>query len=162
MKLKLTMLIIASLASGCTSYKPDGFTGGFSDLRLSENVFQVSARGNAFASAKEIQEMVLLRSAEVVLGSGYRYFEVARSANEVKVTRSYTPPTAYTSGTVQNYGNNSQLNATTQYVGGGTTEWNKPESSMVVIAHKERPSDGKAYVDAQLILQSLGPKYIKK
>lgn len=162
MKLNLALLILVSLISGCTSYKPDGFTGGFSDMRLSENVFQVSARGNAFASSKDIQEMALLRSAEVVLGSGYRYFEVARSANEVKVTRSYTPPTAYTSGSVQNYGSYSQLNATTQYVGGGTTEWNKPESSMVVIAHKELPSDGKAYVDAQMILQSIGPKYLKK
>lgn len=162
MSSRLLIAFLVGLLAGCTTYKSEGFAGGFSDLRLSENVFQVSARGNSFASAREIQEMALLRSAEVVLANGFSHFELSRSTNEIKVERSYTAPVATTTGTIRNYGGYSQLNATTQYSGGGEVEWKKPHSTNLVVAYKGRPNDGKAYVDAQMILQSLGPKYIKK
>lgn len=161
--MRLTALypLAFSFLVGCTTYKPEGFTGGFAEMKLSENVFQVTARGNAFAGSREIQEMALLRSAEVVLANGFRYFELAKSTNEIKVERSYSPPQTYTTGTIRNYGSYSQLNATTQQVGGGPIDWEKPHSMNLVVAYKDRPSDGKAYIDAELILQSLGPKYIK-
>ncbi|MDH2313372.1 CC0125/CC1285 family lipoprotein [Methylobacterium brachiatum] len=63
--------------AGCqTSYQKTGFTGGFDELRLSENTYRVSVRGNGFTSKERANDIALLRASELTLAAGYDRFAV--------------------------------------------------------------------------------------
>lgn len=53
------------LAACATGYKPEGFSGGFFELQLSENVYRVSFDGNGYTGSRRAADMALLRSAEL-------------------------------------------------------------------------------------------------
>lgn len=73
-------LIGASCAlalAGCqTAYQKTGLTGGYDELRLSENTYRVSVRGNGFTSKERAGDIALLRAAELTLAAGYERFAV--------------------------------------------------------------------------------------
>ena len=59
----LASLVLA--LTGCmTAYQPDGLTGGYSEVQLSENVWRVSFKGNGYTSRERAVDMALLRSAD--------------------------------------------------------------------------------------------------
>ena len=68
---------LALLISGaCTSYQPAGWSGGFSETRLSATSFQVHFRGNSYTSAARVEKFMLRRGAELALENGFRYFTI--------------------------------------------------------------------------------------
>lgn len=68
-------VILAIVAvSACTAYQPSGFTGGFSETRLSDRSYQIRFAGNGFTSEERAAEFLLRRAAELTLESGHRYF----------------------------------------------------------------------------------------
>ena len=71
--LAVTLLLLAGCA---TPYQSGGFRGGYKEIQLDENVFQISFKGNAFVSAGRVENYALLRSAEVALENGYEYFVI--------------------------------------------------------------------------------------
>lgn len=115
----LTFAVLLSLTlAGCaTAYQPNGYTGGFSETRYAVDyavdIVQVTFEGNGRTSRERASDLSMLRSAELTLQSGYRYFIVL--AGDVQSTAySFTTPTrTVTTGTVQTYGNAASVNAQT-------------------------------------------------
>ncbi|MGU3476437.1 CC0125/CC1285 family lipoprotein [Methylobacterium sp. D48H] len=68
---------VALALAGCqTAYQKTGLTGGYDELRLSENTYRVSVKGNGFTSKERAGDIALLRAAELTLESGYDRFSV--------------------------------------------------------------------------------------
>src|SRR5882724_2256033 len=70
------LTLILSLAGCATTYQPQSFSGGFSETQLDKNVFRVSFKGNGYTQAERAEEMALLRSAELTLKNGFKYFVI--------------------------------------------------------------------------------------
>ncbi len=69
---------VCLLSSCATPYQPQGFTGGYSEER-SNNIAQVSFRGNRFNSPDTLHAYLLRRCAEVSQQNGYDYFALVNS-----------------------------------------------------------------------------------
>lgn len=101
-------LIAASLLlSGCTTYRPAGFGGGYSDLMIAPDTAYVKYQGSDLSSPQRIVELLLKRCADVTLQNGFRYFS-AENWDDESSTESITFPgsvdsSATVNGTV--YGN---------------------------------------------------------
>mgnify|MGYP003326504792 CR=1 FL=1 len=52
--------------TGCaTTYQSQGFSGGFSETRLGENMFRVTFEGNGYSGKDRVADFTLLRSASI-------------------------------------------------------------------------------------------------
>ena len=154
----LTIVAIGFL-SCATGYKPTGFTGGFSDIMLDENIFKVSFKGNAYTSQERATDFTLLRCAELALEHGYSYFIIVDSS-EYSVEGSYTTPTTSTTdASVSSYGNTAYGSATTTTYGGQTYHYSKSRTTNTIICFSEKPDlDGLIY-NASFIRKSISEKY---
>lgn len=76
----------AGCASGPTSYRPAANGLGYSDTKLDEGIFRVVFSGNSLTSLETTADYVLVRSAEVALANGFRFFVVS---NESSVSQAY-------------------------------------------------------------------------
>ncbi len=159
LKQYLLIIVVPFVLQGCaTSYHSSGFSGGYSETQLDENVFSISFRGNGFTNRERVADFTLLRSAELTLQSGYTYFVVV-SANNHTTNSTYTTPT--TSHTTANaYGSNNYAygNATTTSYGGQTYNISKPSSSNTIVCFKEKPKSGMSY-NAIFLSKSIKKKY---
>ena len=72
------------MASCATKYHVKSFTGGYSELQLEQNIFQVSFKGNSKTSMERAVDFALLRSAELTLGNGYNYFVILKGNKYLK------------------------------------------------------------------------------
>ena len=71
------LLILSLFIAGCaTTYQPNSITGGFSDKQLSFDSFWIGFSGNGYTSASDVQDMCLLRAAEICYSRGFNYFVV--------------------------------------------------------------------------------------
>ena len=68
--------LMAIVCACATSYQSKRMSGGFSETRLGENVFQVSFRGNAYTHEERVADFTLLRSADLTLENSFRYFVI--------------------------------------------------------------------------------------
>ncbi len=76
-----SIIILSLLLSGCatgpfgeTAYKPNGLAGGYSETHLDKNIFEVSFWANENTTLERINDFTLLRSAELTVDNGYKYF----------------------------------------------------------------------------------------
>ena len=151
---RLKITVCALLLAGCsTAYQSNGFSGGWRETQLGEDVFQVSFRGNGYTSGDRAADFAFLRCAEVALEHGYSYFTLVESKASTQ-TSTYTAPSTV-SGTSTTSGGITYGNATVS--GGQTTTWVKPSASNTVWAFKTKPA-GFAY-DARFVVRSLRQKY---
>ncbi len=152
MKAKLLPAAIAcALAiSGCaTPYQRDGLRGGYNEVQLDKNIFRVSFQGNGYTAPRKVTDFILLRSAELTLENGFRYFQVVGITDETVRTAMPLPSTATT--TVA--GNQ----ATTIVNGGGFLGITFPSATQTIVCFKERPE---TYAfDAKFVARSLGAAY---
>lgn len=148
---------VAILTACATSYVPNGIAGGFSDVRLDENVFRVSFQGNGFTKPDDAQQMLLLRCAEVTLAAGYRFFVIGQAQDTSQRMTQYAPAQVNTTSTV--VGN--QVYGTSTVSGGMPITYNFPSGTATIVASKERPATGGITYDAKFIVESLGPKFKK-
>lgn len=152
----LTVLVLAGCA---TTYQHQSFTGGYSETQLGDNVFQVSFRGNAYTSRERASDFSLLRSAELALEKGFRYFIIVDSEKYSK-TGTYTTPTqSYTTGSVYGYGNYTHGSAITTTYGGQTFFISKPRATNMVLCFKEKPEMDGLIFDAEFVVKSIKQKY---
>lgn len=126
--------IVLALAACATPYQPKAVRGGYSDIQLNDNVFRVTFEGNGFTAASAVSDYALLRSAEITLEKGFRYFSV--NAGETATTVS----------------------------GGGGAQYSSVYSNATVIntivCYRERPADAIGLVyDAQQVSQALHGRY---
>ena len=159
MRKYIAIIIIALFIQGCaTSYQKSGFSGGYSETQLDENVFKVSFRGNGYTRRERVADFTLLRSAELSLENGFNYFVVI-DANSYTSNSTYTTPTtSHTTGSAYGTGNYAYGSATTRTTGGQTYNISKPSSSNTIVCFKEKPTNTFAY-NANFIYKNIREKY---
>ncbi|UYG05742.1 hypothetical protein OCT51_10405 [Halomonas sp. LR3S48] len=158
-RILMLALVVLAIVGCATPYQSRGLAGGFSETQLDENVFQVSFRGNTYTSSQRAADFTLLRSAELAIENGYRYFVIV-DAERYSQTGAYTTPTtSHTTGSVYGSGHYAYGSATTTTTGGQTYFYSKPRSSNTIIMFREQPElDGLVY-DAEFVARSIREKH---
>lgn len=157
---RVFMVFVFLAVSGCaTKYQPTGFTGGFNETQLGENIFQVTFNGNGYTGRERATDFALLRSAEVTLLNGFRFFIVAGSDKDSSISAYTTPSTSTTTGSAYRSGNNVYGTARTNTTGGQTYIVSKPGVSNTIVCFKDKPDTGGLVYDAEFVRKSLKAKY---
>lgn len=92
MKFKQIVMALGLLTlAACTTPTPYEAAGpdhplGYSDQRLADNRVRVSFRGNAVTMREQVENYLLLRSAEVTRQAGYSWFAFDTRDTEAKTT----------------------------------------------------------------------------
>jgi len=160
MKKILPVLLCLGLCGCATGYHGKGFTGGYTDMKLQDNIFKVTFKGNGYSSMERAGDFALLRSAEVAIENGYKYFIVLETNSYVKTASFTTPATAQTNGTVNMYGNTGSYSATTYYSGGETFHVHKPTTNMTIECFQDKPANVNGMIyDAEQIRTNLKSAY---
>jgi hypothetical protein len=74
----IAMAAIAAALAGCaTEYQPMGMTGGYSEIKLNEDTYQVTVAGNGYTSADRAQKIALLRACDLTIQVGFQRFVIA-------------------------------------------------------------------------------------
>jgi len=153
------------LASCATTYHPnDNISGGFSDFQVERGAFRVTFQGNGYSTPHQVEEMALMRAAEMTLERGYSFFQVVLSDANTRSSTYTTPTYSATSGQVRSYGNTASFTARTNTYGGQAVRIDKPSITIGVLCFVERPAnDARGVVyDARMLFDSLAPKYLPK
>ena len=130
----LLFMTIIFFAGCATGYQSLGYTGGYSDMQLGENTFKVSFTGNGHTLQRRATDFTLLRSAELTLEHGYRYFIVNSS-------EAHTRTSFYVN----------------QYGGGSVS---KPRVNMIITCFKEKPVESNQMIfNARFLSSSIRKKY---
>lgn len=158
MKIVFIVLLSALLAGCATGYQAQGLSGGYSSTQYAPNIFNVSFSGNGFTGRGKAADFALLRSAEITIENGFRYFSIANTDNSVSNSTYTTPTTTNTYGSATVYGNTAYGSATSTTYGGQTYNISKPSSSNTIVCYKEKPNNGLVY-DAVFLYKSLTKKY---
>eukprot|EP01037_Dinobryon_pediforme_P007611 gene7611-7674_t len=70
----------ATLAGCATQYEPKTSSGGYSEVQLNADTFQISVEGNGFTSRDRARNIALLRAADLTLNSGYSRFIIVEKS----------------------------------------------------------------------------------
>lgn len=145
--------------SGCvTPYQPKSAIGGFSETRLQEDVFSVSFRGNGYTDRERVSDLAMLRSAELTLENGFKYFALINSSEDSSTAMMHMGGTSFTTGTVSQVGNNYHGNFNTYSSPSYSVPISRPNASFTILCFVERPSEGFVF-DAKAVFDSLTEKY---
>ena len=81
--LKKTIIAVAltQLMSCATSYQSQGYSGGYSETWLAEDLVEVSFNGNGYTSSTRVRDFAMLRAAELGFRKGYNFFTVVDKKN---------------------------------------------------------------------------------
>ena len=84
MKQTIALILLVFGIVGCTTpYQSYGVAvGGYTETQISENVWKVSAAGNAFTSSPKLNDYALLRASELTINKGYKYFVVVNKQRD--------------------------------------------------------------------------------
>ena len=145
MKNYLIILFAVFLTSCATHYGISGFRGGYTEIKIDENTYDVSFKGNGYTSGEQIKRYFLYRCSEITLSHDCNYF-IMYDKNIGSKTYSTT-----TRGSINDNGDfNANTNTVTKSFGSGTIK-----------IFKEKPNDYDGIVyDANELKNSLEP-YIK-
>ena len=159
-ELRAFAVAIALVFVACaTAYKPVGFTGGYSEIQVAEDVFQVTFKGNGYTARERAADFSLLRCAELALNHGYTCFVIVESDHYTKKSTYTTPQRSKTTGSVYGYGNYATVNTKTVTYGGETYNISKPRAINTIVCFKEKPADVLVAYDAALVSQQIREKY---
>lgn len=173
MKTLIYLLFLTMLFSWCaTGYHPARFSGGYSDMRLQDDIFKVNFRGNGYTGKGRASDFALLRSAELALENGYKYFAILGESSDVRTSTYTAPVTANTQGSIINttpvatgggvkvIGNSASYSSTTTFSGGETYYIDKPSTSMTIQCFKEKSENLSAMIyDAEQIKANIRNAY---
>lgn len=146
------------LAACATAYQPQSFTGGFSETQLDTNVFRVTFKGNGYTPRERAEDFTLLRSAELTLKNGFKYFVIVDGRSGTDVAAFTTPTQSTTYGSASVYGSTAYGTATTTTTGGQTFLIRKPSLTNTIVCLTVKPEGVFAY-NAAFIYRSLREKY---
>lgn len=160
MKKVITFVILAVMLSGCaTTYHKRSYTGGYSETQLGENIFKVLFIGNGYTSRERATDFSLLRSSELALENGFKYFIIVDSQEYTKRNSFTTPTTSQTTGSAYVTGNYISGKATTKTTGGQTYVISKPRSTNTIVCFKEKPVVSGVVYEAEFVAKSIRGKY---
>jgi hypothetical protein len=135
----------STLLLGCaTAYQPHGLTGGFEESQVNQNTFRVAFRGNGYTSTNRVEELTLLRSAEICLDRGLPGFVLLRERTDIR-NESLWMSSATVSGRHA-------------YAAGGNFLFSMPSTSNLVSCIDEKAPNVFSY-DALILYESLTTKY---
>ena len=121
----VTAIIFILTLSGCaTPYQPDGYGGGYSEMALAKDMYQVNFSGNGYTSENTVESMLLRRCAELTIEKQYKYFVILQSNSQDNQSDYQMPTTVNTYG----YGLNSESD-----ISGGNTIVSDRYSTKVII-----------------------------
>jgi hypothetical protein len=157
--ISISIISIASL-SGCaghpmsTPYQPDkgSFRGGYKDIQLSENMYKVSFKGNAYLSQSTTKDYTLLRSAEVCLENGFDYFSVVDSNSSVSHSLYQQ------AGTLNTYQPMAGGPTSLTYESGRNIIFKKPTSENNIVCYNDENSYRNSY-NARMTIKSMIDSY---
>lgn len=152
MKMKNILIIITLLlVSACKTGNYQEFTGGvgYQSSQINNNEYNVTYTGTQSTNIKKVNDFVLLRSAEITLEQGYKYFVIIDAKNNRN----------------QSGHNQSDLNVVNDrnYGVGQTGSWSNlsgtvdRKSEMTIMLYNKKP-DSIAY-DANIILTAIRNEY---
>jgi hypothetical protein len=153
------LALVAAVASCATGYHSRGLGGGYSETQLEPNVWIVSFRGNGYTSDERASDFVLLRSAELALRGGFKYFIVVDRADRSSFGTYTTPSTSNTTASATVYGNTAYGSAQTTTYGGQTFVFKKPGRENTIVCFPDRPNVDGVVFDAQFVWNSISGKY---
>ena len=157
---RLVVMVLLGVLVGCaTGYHRDGFTGGYSETQLGEDIFQVSFRGNGYTRSERAADFNLLRCAELALENGFRYFAVVETEKKSQVSSYTTPSTSRTTARAYGSGNYTYGTATTTTSGGQTYLITKPSATNMIVCYMEKPQVDGLVFDAEFVRTSIRGKY---
>jgi hypothetical protein len=153
----LAILMIVFIAGCASSYQPNGISGGYSEIRLADDTYKVSFRGNGYTSAEKATDLAMLRAADLTLMNGYRYFVVVDSSDSLNTT--YNPGSQRYETQIIGYdtGNYIYGEARTTQTGVQAYTTSKPRSTNTIVMLNEKPSSFS--YDASYIYSSLKAAY---
>ncbi|HEY9104789.1 CC0125/CC1285 family lipoprotein [Chitinimonas sp.] len=152
-------LLLISLTGCSTAYQANSLTGGFSETQLDTNLFKVTFQGNGFTKPEAVEEMALLRSAELTLKHGFTHFVVVNTQSRNNVAAVTTPTQSYTTANATAFGNTAYGSSQTTTYGGQTFLIATPSASNTILCFKGKPDTQALAYDASFICSSLGQKY---
>jgi len=153
MRTFVSIVLSLSFAGCATSYQAKGLFGGYSETQLGEDLFQVIFVGNGHTSEDRATDFGLLRSAELTLQYGYRFFVLLDSDKDLEA---YAVPThLQTAGTAYGSGRVTFLNASTMdsYVA------SRPTATHLIRCYKEKPAVDAVVLEAEFVARSIMEKY---
>ncbi|MBL3591804.1 MAG: hypothetical protein JMN24_18810 [gamma proteobacterium endosymbiont of Lamellibrachia anaximandri] len=154
MKMYLLAIFTILFMAGCaTTYNKESFTGGHSEIQLSEDVYKVTFSGNAYIGREAVAEYCLLRSSEITIENGFKYFTIL-DGDKYTVEHATSMPIV-TQGNIVATGNTAQASSITY--GGGPMNFSKPVSVNIIKLHKSKPNG--MYYDALILRNSINSKY---
>ena len=151
-----TLVLLFGLLTACTGYHKDSVFGGggFDETRLGENIWNITARGNAFASKKLIANLIMMRSADLAQQNGFSHFAFSSGSTDTTTSVTSSPSTTYTSGYVNPSGS---FNATSNTYGGGLNFYAKPSAENTVVMFNGNPNNINGVVyEAAFVCESVG------
>lgn len=135
----LTILMISLNVSSCaTSYSRLGFKGGFTEVKLDDNVYKVSYNGNGFTSSNQVTDMLLMRCADITLLNKQKYFTVINADTEVNESIHLTNPSSLFPG--------------------GLHTVRKVSKTAIIETFTEKPRDKESF-NAKVLCDSIGSLY---
>ena len=146
MKRLVSIISILSILSCATTYQSQGFSGGFKETQLDVDVYSVVFNGNGFTSLEKTKDFTLLRSAELTLENGYKYFVIVDSDSFIDKKVGSIPTQTYNYST-------GQYDTTQQ-----AFTANKPKSSNTIKMMKTKPRNGFSY-NAEFLVKSIKERY---
>lgn len=160
-KYLLFFVLILSLVSCATFYKPLGFSGGYSSTTFDKNLFRVSFSGNGFTSLERALDFAFLRSAELCWYRDFKYFVIVDSSTYISNSLYITPTTIRTSGEIRfyPYSNYASISARSRTYGGQIYNISKPKVMLVILCFEERPDLEATIFNAEYIKESVRSKY---
>jgi len=155
--MKPSLLLFSILfISGCaTSYKSNGFQGGYSESQYADDVYEVTFKGNSHTSADRAKDFAMLRSAELCQKNGYSYFVVIDKESSTSISASTSAGQSLSTYPAKVNGTTYSHTINT---GGQTTIRSKPSSSVTVKMLRNKPADGACF-EAAFIIKSLKSQY---
>lgn len=177
MKQLLIACITSLMLTNCaTGYQPQSYSGGYSDTQYTENTFKVSFNGNGYTSKEKADDYLLLRSSELALLNGYKFFSILEGQSKYSITTYKKPIKAKTESKIRvnpaslsndpyvvyspvtNTDSDVTVESETTYSGGDTELILKP-TAFVMIECSERKSQERFSYDVKILYHSLVKKY---
>ena len=104
LKTGIACLAFATLAGCATPYRPNGFAGGYSSVRIQNDIFRVVFNGNGFIHQSAVQHGALVRAAEITVQSGRNYFRVINGNTDIRKTDVFIPGQTFVNSNTTGYG----------------------------------------------------------
>ncbi len=154
-----TLAVIAfgvAILTGCaTQYQPVGASGGFTETKRGD-IQIVQFQGNGFSKAAQVEDMALLRAAEIGKERGFTHMTILDEKASTQHSAAVLPGQSRTTGRLDGTGN---FRATTQQFGGGVMQVTKPGARIAVTYTPGKIEWNPYSMSVQEIIDELSPKY---